>query len=78
LLLKTGASAQLKPVIANGKIVEVLVLSSGAEYNSPPTLEIKGSGKGCILIPVLNAGVIESIKVISGGLGYDKKILLLS
>ena len=71
--LKTGASAQLKPVIANGKIVEVLVLSSGAEYNSPPTLEIKGSGKGCILIPVLNAGVIESITVVSGGLGYNKK-----
>ena len=71
--LKTGASAQLKPVISNGKIVEVLVLSSGSEYNSPPTLEIKGSGKGCILIPVLNAGVIESITVVSGGLGYNKK-----
>ena len=71
--LKTGSSAQLKPVISNGKIVEVLVLSSGFEYNTPPTIKVEGSGKGAILIPVLNAGVIESITVVSGGLGYNKK-----
>ena len=71
--LKTGSSAQLKPIISNGKISEVLVLSSGSGYNTPPTLEIEGSGKGAVLTPVLNAGVIESVKVISNGLGYNAK-----
>ena len=69
--LKTGKNAQLLPIVSvEGKIKEVLVLSSGSEYNSAPKLEIVGEGVGCVIDPVLKGGSIDSVKVIHSGIGY--------
>ena len=69
--LKRGKNAQLYPVVSHGgKIKEVLVLNSGTEYNSAPTLEVLGEGRGCVLTPVLKGGIIDSVIVNHSGIGY--------
>ena len=45
---------------AEGKVTEVLVLNSGTEYNSPPQLSVYGEGSGCVLVPVMKSGRIDS------------------
>jgi hypothetical protein len=69
--LKSGKDAQLFPVVSvEGKITEVIVLNSGTEYNSAPILSAYGEGNGCVLLPILKSGAIESVKVIHSGIGY--------
>ena len=72
--LKNGKNAQLNPVISNGRIVEVQVLSGGDEYFSLPELVVtdsNGTGTGAILRPEISNGSIVDVVVINGGLGYD-------
>ena len=71
--LSSGSSAELLPIINNGRIEEVLVTNEGRDYNSPPKLVVSGSGKYAKLIPVLSEGKIKSIKIESPGIGYDDK-----
>jgi len=66
----SGTGAEVIPVISDGKIVEVLVVSSGSGYNSPPDLIIEGSGQGALLTPIIQDGLIIEVKVITGGFGY--------
>ena len=69
-LINTGSTAQVRPIISNGQIVEVIVLNSGSNYNTPPNLVINGSGSGAVLTPVINSGLLEDVIVVSGGGGY--------
>jgi hypothetical protein len=72
LILNSGTGAELRPVVSNGSIVEVFVVSSGTGYNSPPDLFVSSpSGFGAILTPVIDNGFLVSVKVISGGVGYE-------
>ena len=71
--LKNGKSAEMRPVISNGRIVDVNILSQGSEYFSIPEI-IADDGKvgsGAILRPVINNGSITDIVIINGGIGYD-------
>jgi YHYH protein len=68
-----GSNAQLTAVVSSeGQIAEVLVNVAGSNYNSPPNLQIIGSGRGAILTPIIENGQIKSVKVIEGGIGYGK------
>ena len=68
---KNGKNSQLIPVISiDGKLSEVIVINSGSEYNSPPDLKIKGTGDGTKIIPILKGGSIESVKIVSAGVGH--------
>ena len=69
--LKNGKNAQLNPVISNGKIIDVQVLSTGSEYYSIPELVTTGNGSGAILRPVINDGKITDVIVINSGIGYS-------
>jgi len=71
--LDSGSGAQLKPIINDGKITQVLIFNSGSSYNAPPTLEVIGTGNGAILTPVISGGVITEVKVIAGGRAYLEK-----
>ena len=66
----SGSSAQLTPIISNGKIVEVIVNNGGYWYNCSPNLEIVGDGSGASLTPIISNGSIIKVIVISGGAGY--------
>ena len=68
--LVAGSGAQLRPIINDGVISEVLVLKGGTNYNSPPDLIINGDGQGAVLTPVIESNAITSITVIEKGEGY--------
>ena len=70
IILSAGKNAQLDPIVNNGQIVEVLVQNTGSGYNSPPDIDITGSGVGAVLTPILEDGKIVSVNVIEGGIGY--------
>ena len=70
ITLSRGSGAQLKPIISQGKIVEVIVLTPGKGYKGSPIITINGIGKGAFLTPILDNGEVKSVKVIEPGKGY--------
>ena len=71
ITLKNGKNAQLNPIISNGRIVDVQVLSKGSEYFSIPQIVAEDGGSGAILKPVISDGKIEDVVVINSGIGYS-------
>jgi len=69
--LNSGSGAIVSPIIINGKITEVLVISSGSGYNSPPDLKINGNGFGAVLSPIFENGQLVEVKIIESGLRYS-------
>ncbi len=69
--LNSGSGISLSPIISNGTIVDVLIKSSGSNYNSPPNIEVIGEGTGAVLTPILLNGSLVEVKVIYGGIGYN-------
>jgi len=74
----TGEGALLKPVIYDGKIIDVIVLSEGKNYYSTPDLKILdptffplAKGSGAILTPIISDGRLKRVIVINSGFGYS-------
>ena len=42
---KSGEKAKLKPIVSNGRIVDVVVIEQGSEYFSTPDLVVEGTGQ---------------------------------
>jgi hypothetical protein len=81
IAIKTGKSAQLSPIIINGRIESVNVQYGGVEYHSIPDIVISGSGKGAVLRPVVENQKIVGVIVVGGGSGYsesDTKLIVKS
>jgi len=72
IAFESGTSAQLFPVVSDGKIIDVIIQNPGTGYNSPPDLNIVGVGSFCKLTPVIDNGSFVSVNVISGGIGYNQ------
>jgi hypothetical protein len=70
--IESGYGAELIPIINDGKIVDIIIQSSGNDYNTIPDIFISGSGKGCILTPIITDGKITEVIIISSGSGYEK------
>ena len=70
--IKNGKKAELKPIIANGRIISVQVQKGGQEYNAAPDLEVVGFGTaiGAKLRAVVENGEIVNVVVINTGIGY--------
>jgi hypothetical protein len=66
-----GSGAQVTPIVSDGRIIEVLINSSGSGYNSPPDLDILGEGIGAVLTPIIENGRLVEVKVIESGIGYS-------
>ena len=69
--LNSGFGAQVTPIISNGRIVEVLINTSGRNYNSIPNLEIIGDGIGAVLTPIIENERLVEVKIIESGIGYS-------
>ena len=73
--ISKGKNAQLAPIISNGKIKAVQVLSRGNDYVTPPELVIEDTsipgGTGAIIRPVMVDNKVDSVVVINEGLGYN-------
>lgn len=70
--VKKGKNASIRPIISNGKIIDVIVFNSGENYYNSISIDVIGSGTGAILHPVVTNGQITDVKVISTGIGYDQ------
>lgn len=68
--INAGINCQLKPIIENGKIVQVIVQNSGSGYNSTPIIDVLGDGVGAVITPNVVNGSINSVNIIQGGGGY--------
>ena len=73
ITIKNGKNAEVSPIIKNGRIVEVRILSGGSEYYSVPDLRINGKGSGAILRAVISNGKVSDIVVINPGVNYDSE-----
>jgi hypothetical protein len=71
ITVKTGKNAQLNPIISNGRIIEVQILSGGYEYYSIPEIVVQGDGSGAIIKPVILNGSIVGTVVLNSGIGYN-------
>ena len=73
ILIQNGKDAELRAVISNGRIEDVIVTNQGSQYNSLPDIEVisTGSGAGAIVRPVISNGSIIDTVVINSGIGYD-------
>ena len=71
--IRSGQSAQLKPIISNGRIVGVEIQSSGLYYSSPPNLVVNGDGIGAKLRAVVSGGRIIRVIVINSGTNYNSQ-----
>ena len=69
ILAEVGFGIQVTPVIANGKINQVLVNRSGSNITAAPKISIEG-GYGAIITPVIENGELTAVNVIEGGTGY--------
>jgi hypothetical protein len=62
----------LTPVIVDGRIVDVNIISKGNGYVNPPFIEIIGSGSGAKIKTIINAsGQVTGASIIESGIGYD-------
>ena len=71
--IQQGKNAQVKPVISNGRISQVIVLNSGSNYTSTPDLILNGEGIGAVLVPIMQGGSLSEVRVIEPGSGYSEE-----
>ena len=70
-----GKNAELKPIVSNGKIIDVVIVDQGENYFSKPDITITssdGSGVGAIVRPVIENGKLIDTVVINSGIGYNE------
>ena len=72
ITISSGKNAQVKPIINNGKILQVIVLNSGSNYVSTPDLVINGPGIGAVLIPIIENESLSEVRVLEPGSGYSE------
>jgi len=66
-----GSGAILQPVLVNGDIDEVVVISGGTGYTEVPTIRIEDvSGNGATMTAILSGSPVLDIVIIDGGEGY--------
>jgi hypothetical protein len=70
--------AQLNPIIENGRITDVEIVSPGRSYQRPPTLEIVGNGTGAqISIEIDKQGRVVTAEVVEEGEYYSSNTTIL-
>ena len=69
----------LTPVITNGTIVGVTIVSRGFGYVNAPFIDIAGDGTGAKIKTIINVkGQVTGVNIISGGKGYNSSNTTLS
>ena len=77
-VLENGTGAELRPIISQGKISEVLIVNGGSEYTALPVIEVIGKGTGAKLLPIISNGSIVDIEIVSSGINYDPDATVLN
>ena len=76
--IERGKGAELRAIVQNGKISDIVISREGSGYSSPPTLDVIGSGKFAKLKANILNGKIESVTIIDGGKDYVNKKTIIN
>ena len=69
----------LIPVINDGKIIGVEIISAGFGYVTAPTITVTGKGENAKLKAVINAkGQIVDVQIVNSGVGYNADTTFIS
>ncbi len=68
--VKTGSSAQFKPIISDGRIIDIKVQFSGIDYYSTPEIKIIGDGTGATARAVIVNQKVVDVIIINSGRNY--------
>jgi hypothetical protein len=64
--------AIISPIIIDGVIVDVKIISRGSGYRKDSDIIVSGSGKYAEIVPNIdNNGKLSSVDILSGGIGYE-------
>lgn len=78
ITINSGTDAQIQAIVSNGKIVQVLIINSGSDYNSSPDIIISGTGNGAKITPIVENGQLTEVKIINPGYGYSSNDITLT
>lgn len=67
-----SSEAVFRPIVIDGRIVSVQILSSGRGYTEDIDIIVDGSGKFADLYPIVENGRVVSINIINTGIGYGE------
>jgi hypothetical protein len=70
--LINGNSAQLTPIVVNGKITKVIINNPGKDYYSIPDIQVIGQGNFANLIPIIQNRKLVDVLILSTGSGYSQ------
>jgi hypothetical protein len=71
-------TAEITPIIVNGRITDVEIINKGYGYVNPPTIKIVGQGKNALLKSVINElGQVVSVNIENSGYGYDSSTYII-
>jgi hypothetical protein len=69
--VSTARTALISPVIENGSIISITIVSTGSGYQVAPTITVNGTGRGAKLKAIINiAGQVTGVEVLAKGKGY--------
>lgn len=71
MVSNTGYGCVLKPVLENGRLIKVHILSAGIDYSLSDTAVIVGSGTGAAILPIVDDGQVIDIQIVNQGSGYQ-------
>jgi hypothetical protein len=79
IAVSTAKPAVISPIIVNGSITGITIISSGSGYINVPPIVITGTGAGAKLKAIIDvAGQIIGATILNGGKGYVKSTTTLS
>ena len=71
IAVSTAKPALISPIIVNGSITGITIVSSGSGYLNTPPILVSGTGTGAKLKAIINiAGQITGAIILNGGKGY--------
>jgi len=71
------AEAILKPIIIDGSIVDVQIISRGSGFRENSEIVIYGDGKYGQIEPIVEDGKLSNVNIVFGGIGYKSSNTIL-
>jgi|SaaInlV_120m_DNA_3_1039746.scaffolds.fasta_scaffold00199_3 hypothetical protein len=83
VILSSGTGAVAQPIVNNGRIISVAIISAGFGYTTAPEVTIQGDGFGAIARATIdvdgeNAGRVTNIEIINRGINYTQGTTLIN
>jgi len=81
--LSSGSGAVAQPIVNDGRIISVAIISAGSGYTTAPEVQIQGDGFGAVARATIdtdgeNAGKVTSITIVNRGIGYTQGQTLIN